>query len=241
MKKMKIIVILLAIAIAMLPITSCATPVAESNDNLSSPDTATLMCSIAGKKVDKELPVEQIEEIMELGNSCSESFLTIYNKFSTEAELEQAFDDVQPFFQALADAELTEKTPEEMTELYQGTRGKIRMRNTGKGLWNGVPTPVMLNVMCGIVAVGTLAVGYAIGTHTLLPTVGLDLLVTAEFTGESSTVGLFGWTQQALLQTFIAFGFVGILLGVYPSGVIIGNIFMTGFAVIAGVIGLTPF
>ncbi len=203
----------------------------------SSDETTVIRCIIDGKKVEKMLPVSTVQNLIEIGDSHKQDFLTIYDKTKTAEDAEQALTNIRPFFQALIDSGLTDKTVDQLNGLYRVIRDKIREprqqqeykpRNDGNaiplGIWNGIPTPMWANTICGIFDVGTCS-GFACGTHTLIPTIGADFFITYYFTGESLTVGAFGFTSaNAAFQVII--GFVGILI--CTPLIMLGPYFMTG-------------
>jgi len=207
----------------------------------STNDTTVIRCIVDGKTVKKELPISTIHNLIELGKSHQKDFLTIYDKTKTSEDVEQAFMNIQPFFQALIDNGLTDKSIDDLKSLYYGIRDKIReprrqslleVNEGGNtrplGIWNGVPTPIWGNVLCGIFDAGSCA-GFAGGTNAVLPTIGIDLFITYGFTGTSITVGLTGGTiAAAAFQVII--GFIGILI-VTPL-VMIGPYFMTGLCIL---------
>lgn len=244
-KGLKLVAIFLIASIALLPVASSIQTTKDRRpDNIT---TANMYCAIQGKKIIKELSIETTNEIYELAKSCDNAFYTIFNKKSTQNEVDDALTEVQPFFQALINAELTDKTTTELTDLYKNLRERVRapLRKTSSnprltGQFNGVPSPVVGNFGCGMFAAGTEAVGWALGSNTVIPTIGVDLLVTGMFTGTSWTLGLIGYATQTLAQVMLAIGFAGILLGVIPSGIILGFIVMIGFAVAAVMSGPAP-
>jgi hypothetical protein len=203
----------------------------------SANEITVIRCIVDGKKVEKVLPVTTIQNLIKMGSSHKQDFLTIYDKTKTAEEVEQAFTNIRPFFQALIDSGLTDKTIDDLNILYRDIRDKIReprqqptlkMKDGGNanplGIWNGIPTPMWANTICGIFDVGTCS-GFACGTHTLIPTIGADFFITYYFTGESLTVGGFGFTSaNAAFQVII--GFIGILL--CTPLIMLGPYFMTG-------------
>ena len=200
-------------------------------------ETTVIRCIVDGKRVEKTLPISTIQSLIDMGSAHKDDFLTIYNKTKTTEEVEQAFTNIQPFFQALVQSGLTGKTVDGLNSLYHSIRNKIRepRRQPGGnpndggdarplGIWNGVPTPAWGNTLCGIFDVGTCS-GFAFGTHTLIPTIGADFFITYYFTGESFTVGAFGFTSaNAAFQVII--GFIGVLI--CTPIVMLGPYFMTG-------------
>jgi hypothetical protein len=200
-------------------------------------ETTMIRCIIDDKKIEKVLPVSTIQTLIEMGRSHQQDFLTIYDKTTTTDEVEQAFATIQPFFQALIDSGVTDKTIDDLNTLYHSIREKIREPRRPQawlpqdggdaqplGIWNGIPTPIWANTVCGIFDVGTCS-GFACGTHTLIPTIGADFFITYYFTGESLTVGGFGFTSaNAAFQVII--GFIGILI--CTPLIMLGPYFMTG-------------
>ncbi len=224
------------------------------NDDLELPPiardevaTAKLVCQIEGEKVIKELPVDTIQEIIELGKSCEQDFYTIYNKWETDHEVDIAFNNIEPFFRALVDSGLTEKSVEDLNELFRDIRNKIGKPRRDPSylylskegaqpslyIWNGIPLPIAANVMCGLYTVGTGVVGYSLGTHTILPGPGLDVWNTWFMTGgNGGSIGFLGATLVAISEFAMTVGFIGILLGVWPSGIIAPFIFQVGLAML---------
>ena len=219
------------LTIALSPMTMAISPVKE----ITTTDTTTVRITIGRQTTEKEMSQNVIKSVMDIGASCKEDFLTIYNKQKTSEEVAQAFENIQPFFQAMIDNDLTDKTIDELNTMYEDIRGKIREpRNklSGNptngpqptGLWNGVPTPIWMNVACGIFDAGT-CTGFALGTHTILPTIGADLFITYAYTGTSTTVGRFGATISAAAFQVIL-GFIGVLIA--TPAIMVGPYFMTG-------------
>ncbi|HVQ00726.1 MAG TPA: hypothetical protein VMT57_04355 [Candidatus Thermoplasmatota archaeon] len=207
----------------------------------SANETTVIRCIVDGKRVEKVLPISTIQSLVDMGSSHKDDFLTIYDKTKTAQDVEQAFTNIQPFFQALIQSGLTDKTVEDLNNLYHGIREKIREprrqpawkpQDGGDarplGIWNGIPTPVWGNILCGIFDVGTCA-GFAGGTNAAIPTIGIDVFITYAFTGTSATVGLAGGTiATAAFQVII--GFVGVLIA--TPLVMIGPYFMTGLCIL---------
>lgn len=234
------IVLFFAILLLTVPLTSAIPIKTEFSTQkntvlISEEETTIIRCSIDGKQIEKELSITTIQEIIEMGKSNKEDFLTIYDKTKSSQEVSVAFENIRPFFQALVDNGLTDKTVDELNTLYHNIRDKIREpRNKpfGRtrdgaqptGLWNGVPTPVWGNVACGIFDIG-LCAGFAFGTHTIFPTIGADAFITYAFQGESITAGALGGTL-ATLAFQVLFGFIGVLLA--TPLIMLGPYFMTG-------------
>ena len=208
-------------------------------------ETAEVICRIGGMEIVKELPVEIIDEILELAKSYEKDFYTIYNKWEKDEQVEVAFDNIQPFFQAVVSSGLTDKSVEELNELFRDIRSWIRKpprdpspiyENKGEDIqpnlyiWNGLPSPFAANAVCGIYTLGAQALGFALGTHTLLPTLGIDAFNTWVMAGNGGTVGMLGFTEVALTEFACEFGFIGMMLGVFPTGVIIPFLLQIGFA-----------
>jgi len=201
--------------------------------SIDSEETTIMLSVINGGRIEKEMSMTSIKNLIGMGASHKEDFLTIYDKTKSAEEVANAFENLQPFFQALVDSGLTEMTVEELNTLYYNIREKIGeprhqpMRNGSAlplGIWNGVPTPLWANIICGQFDVGVCA-GFAGGTHLIIPTVGADIFLTYAFQGTSVTVGGFGYTLAAMGFNFIM-GFVGILL-VLPL-IMLGPYFLAG-------------
>jgi hypothetical protein len=229
----KAIILLLVALLFSAPITSA---VQQPRAHVSS-DTTIVCCIIDGKKIEKEMPIPSMQGLIDMGASHQADFMTIYDKTKTDEEVTQAFKNIEPFFQALIDSHLTDKTVDEMNSLYSNIREKIREprgQTTWKpqesnpeqplGIWNGLPTPIWANAVCGIFDAG-FCVGFAAGTHMLIPTIGADAFITYGFQGTSISVGLFGGTM-AFSAFQVIIGFIGILITL-PL-IMFGPYFMTG-------------
>jgi hypothetical protein len=235
MKRGKILLTFICVIVSILimsPLTSAFIP----KTKIVQP-TEKIHITIGKETVEKELPLDTIEDIIDLGSTCKEDFLTIYDKTTTAEQVEQAFINIQPFFQALINNGLTEKTMEELNDLYHIIRERIQkplhesrqektehQESRPMGIWNGLPTPVWANAVCGIFDVGICA-GFAGGTHAIIPTIGVDAFITYAFQGESLTVGLTGGTF-AVSAFQVIIGFIGILITL-PI-IMFGPYFMTG-------------
>ena len=230
-----VIVLILAIT----PFSYAAAP------EKTSKTTEKIRITVGTETIEKEVSLDTIYTIIELGKQCKEDFLTIYDKTKTIEDVKQAFQNIQPFFAALVDNSLTDKTVRDLNDLYYSIRDKIRapMREQRRaikpqeglqplGIWNGIPTPIWANAICGIFDAG-ICIGFAAGTHALIPTIGTDAFITYGFQGESITVGLAGGTL-AVTAFQVIFGFVGILI-VLPL-IMFGPYFMTGLC--GGMVGI---
>jgi hypothetical protein len=206
-------------------------------------DSQRMFCQIEGNKIIKELPITDVQRISELCNASMQDFLVILNKTMPQEDVDRAFNNLQPFFEALHHYGLTSLTADDFDGLYHDIRSRIKTphRTTDRtsggrmqtlGLWNGAPVPAQLNIACGTLAAGGAAAGWVAGTHTLLPTLGADLFLASAFDGTCITLGVTGATLQNLAQFIVIFGFAGILLGCLPSGLIAGLIFMAGFSLV---------
>jgi len=229
------IVLLVIISLLTIPVAS-AVPQPQSIEK----DTTIVRCFIDGKSIEKEMSFSTIQDLIDMGALLKEDFLTIYDKTKSTEEVTAAFENIKPFFQALVDNELTDKTVNELNDQFYSIREKIREpRHTPVwkpqdnpsnprplGIWNGIPTPVWGNAFCGMFDVG-LCAGFVFGTHTVIPTVGADAFLTYVYQGTSLSLGLSGGTMAALAFNVI-FGFIGILL-VVPL-IMFGPYFLTGLA-----------
>jgi hypothetical protein len=238
-----LVIIVLALLLSI-PIASAGNQSQKCSVEID--DTTIIRCIVNGESLEKKMSVSTIQDLVDLGASYQEDFLTIYDKTKSDEEVTVAFENIEPFFQALIDSELTNKTVDELNTLYYGIREKIREPrrqpvwksqdvDSGArplGIWNGLPTPIWANVVCGIFDAGICA-GFAFGTHTIIPTIGADAFITYGFQGTSITVGGFGGTM-AFSAFQVIFVFVGILLAL-PL-IMLGPYFMTGLC--GGMIGI---
>jgi len=204
-----------------------------------------LLCVIGKHKVVKEMSADIIDSIILLGESKKDAFLTIYNKYATPEAVSKAFDDVQPFFNALVVNGLTDKSVDDLNNLFNDLRCMIKKpKHDPSGPqpcagWNGLPTFVAANAACGIFCADIPAVGFALGTHTLLPTIGVDAFITWTGNGETVTIGCAGYTTSTGPEFGAILGFIGILLA--TPIMIIGGLFMTGFALLYFGVGPEPY
>lgn len=257
-KGLKITALLIIAIMTMVPIASSVQveEPAESSLKALPEETTQLICTIdgidgKGSKAVVELPMGDIESIKELAEASKDAFLVIYNKYSTDEEVTTAFEEVQPLFEALVDNGLTDKSVEELNELFYKIRGKIRkprvnpieyMNDGGAqtcGMWNGIPTPIFPNIMCGIVNIGGSALGFTLGTHSFIPTIGIDLLTMWVDVGETVSIGALGFTTSTGPEFGFITGFIGIMLA--TPIMILGVIFQIGFALTYIGVGPAPF
>jgi len=184
-------------------------------------DTTIIRCIVNGESIQKEMSASTIQGLIDMGASHKENFITIYDRTKSDEEVATAFENIKPFFQALIDKGLTDKTVDELHTLFTNIRENIRQPKykpawesqdgpRPMGIWNGIPTPLWANIICGQFDAG-FCVGFAGGTHLLIPTVGADVFLTYGFQGTSVSVGGFGYTIATMGFNFIL-GFVGILL-----------------------------
>ena len=231
------ITLLFVVLLLSVPIAGAIHQPQNAPSNLE--ETTIILCVVDGKRIKREMPLSSIQDLIDMGGSHKEDFLTIYDKTKSTDEVAIAFKNIKPFFQALVDNQLTDRTVDELNDLYYNIREKIREQRrqpTCKphdgpqplGIWNGIPTPVWANIICGQFDVGMCS-GFAGGTHMLIPTVGADVFLTYAFEGTSVTVGAFGYTLGTVGFNF-CLGFVGILLTM--------PLIMIGPYVLAGMSGL---
>jgi hypothetical protein len=247
-KEVNILGIFSVILIALAPITSATMPtVKEIKPHSLEPiavETTQLLCQIGKQRTIKEMPVDTIKTIIDLGKSEKHAFLTIYNKYSTQEEVDNAFQEIQPFFNAVASNGLTDKSVDDLNTLFHTIRDMIQKPKSDPfgphtlGGWNGLPTPIFGNTMCGIFGADLPAVGFVLGTHTLIPTIGLDLLSTWTGDGETVTIGLAGITTSTGPEFGLIIGFIGVLLA--TPIMITGGLFQVGFAGIYVGVGPAP-
>lgn len=202
---------------------------------------------IGGVYVERYMSQEDMQGLINMGEAGKQDFLTIYDKTKSAEEVAQAFENIQPFFQALIEYKLTGKTIDELNDMFHDIRDKIRLPRNPKwyyhggdggaqpaGMWNGVPTPIFGNMGAGLFNVGASALGFTLGTHTVLPTIGADLLTTWADTGETISIGGAGFTTSTGPEFGLIIGFVGIMLAL-PI-MIVGFIFQVGF--VGGYLGI---
>lgn len=198
--------------------------------------TELVTVKVFGKTLVKEIEYASLKEIVDLGLSCKEDFMTIFYKQTSQEEVTAAFTNVSLFFQTLVDEGFAQST-EELTALFYQLRDRIREpRPQHLGMWNGLPTPLFGNTMCGIASGGYGALGFCLGTHMIFPTIGIDLANMWIGAGETMSVGLAGFTTSTGPEFGITIGFVGILIA--TPLLILGPYLQVGFA--AGYIGVSP-
>jgi len=238
MKSGKTILTVVCFITAILIISPLTCAVAPAVPKYTQKITEKIRITIGTETTEKEVPLDTIYDIIDKGKACKKDFLTIYDKTKSKDDVTQAYTNIQPFFQALIDSQLTDKTVEQLNSLYYSIREKIkepRQQPIWKpgydregpqpaGIWNGLPTPVWANIVCGIFDAGICA-GFAAGTHTIIPTIGADIFITYGFQGTSISVGGFGATL-AVSAFQVILGFVGVLLTL-PL-MMLGPYFMTG-------------
>ncbi len=228
MKRGRRLLTIACLIISILAVTPLTSAVASEIPKVTPKATEKIRITIGTETVEKEVPLDTIKDIIDLGKTCKEDFLTIFNKQLSEDEVAQAFENIKPFFQALADNDLTEKSVDELSEMFHQIRNKIRQpRPRTVGLWNGIPTPIFGNAGAGLFNVGESALGFTLGTHTLFPTIGADILTTWTDIGETATIGGFGFTTATGPEFGLILGFIGIMICL-PI-MIIGFIFQVGF------------
>lgn len=226
---------LVVVLILSIPIVSAAAK--PPTNTIRNTQTTPVLCIIDGTYIEKDVSMTLLGNLCDLGARYKADFLTIYDKTASGNDVAYSLENITPFFEALKESGLTDKTVDEFRMLFYKIREKIyepRRQSLWKpqqeddarpfGLWNGVPTPVWANMMCGIFDAG-LCMGFAAGTHLVIPTVGVDAFLTYGFNGESISVGFFGGTL-AITAFQVIIGFVGILLCI-PL-MMAGPYFMTG-------------
>jgi hypothetical protein len=243
-KEVKLLAIFSVALVVLVPLGS-ASMTSVPKEKIKQNDTAPLLCITGKQKVVRELPVSTITSVILLGESKKDDFLTIYNKYAPPENVESAFKDLQPFFNALVTNGLTDKSAEDLNTLFHNIREMIKKPKHDPfgpqpaGSWNGLPTFLVGNAICGIFCGDAPAVGFALGTHTILPTIGADVFITWAGNGETVSIGGLGFTTSTGPEFGLVFGFIGVLLA--TPMMIVGGMFMTGFAVFYLGIGPAPF
>lgn len=252
-KEVKILGIFSVLLIALAPITSATISTVKeikphtlaSINQPQASETTKLLCQIGKQRIIKEMPIETIKTIMDLGKSEKHAFLTIYNKYSTKEEVENAFEDIQPFFNTLVSNGLTDKSVDDLNTLFHSIRDMIQKPKSDPfgphtlGGWNGLPTFVVANAASGVFCSDLPAVGFALGTNTIVPTIGADVFITWAGDGETVSIGGLGFTTSTGPEFGLIFGFVGVLIA--TPIMILGGMFLTGFAALYLGIGPAPF
>lgn len=243
-KEVKLLAIFSVFLVSLVPLSSAALP-SPPQQKIEQLETTRLVCMVGKQKVIRELPVSVIDSIVLLGTSKKDAFLTIYNKYATSEEVAKAFDDVQPFFSALVANGLTDKSVDDLNELFHEIREMIKKPKRDPfgplpcGSWNGLPTFLVANVLCGVFCADAPAIGFVLGTHTIFPTIGVDLFLTWTGFGETFSIGGLGFTTSSGPEFGLIFGFVGVIIA--TPMMITGGLFMTGFAALYLGIGPVPF
>ncbi len=228
----RILILLTIVLFAVQPIAqslnlSINSPKEKSVDN----ETLKAVCYVISseknrERIIREIPRENYNKIVEMGRSLFKDFMIIYNPDSTEDEVNIAFNNVKPFFTAIINNKLTDKSIDELELLYREIRDKIAKRwqskedkIISKGWWNGIWTPMFLNGGCGIMAEAKRCQGFVIGTHSLIPSIGFDILLTyftTDLTAITYTIGVTGWTAAHGPQMAFNINYLGILFGEIP-------------------------
>lgn len=243
-KEVKLLAVFSVLLIILVPVSS-ASLTAIPHKKGTQQETTKLLCLVGKQKIIKDLPGDLIDSIISLAESKKDAFLTIYNKYATDEAVDKAFEEVQPFFVALVENGLTDKSIDDLNILYRNIREMIKKPPYDPfgpkpcGGWNGLPTFFVANAICGVFCADAPAVGFALGTHTILPTIGADGFITWGGNGETITVGALGFTTSTGPEFGVIFGFMGVLLAT-PIMILIG-MFMTGFAAFYFGVGPAPF
>jgi hypothetical protein len=242
-KEVKLIAVLSVLLLALVPLSSANATSAQQQPQQQ--ETIKISCIIGKQKVNKEISGNMLDSILLLGQSKKDAFLTIYNKYATQEEVTKAFEDVQPFFHTLVVNGLTDKSVDDLNDLFSDIREMIKKPKRDPfgaqpcAGWNGMPTFIAANAICGVFCTDFPAVGFALGTHTIFPTIGADAFITWAGGGETITIGGLGYTTSTGPEFGFILGFIGVLLA--TPGMIIGGLFMTGFAFLYFGVGPAPF
>lgn len=243
-KEVKLLAIFSVFFVSLVPLSSAALPSLPQR-RIEQPEMTQLICMVGTQKVVRELPVSVVDSIVLLGTSKKDAFLTIYNKYATQEEVAKAFEDVQPFFSALVANGLTDKSVDDLNELFHTIREMIKKPKHDPfgpspcGSWNGLPTFLVANAISGIFCADAPAIGFVLGTHTIFPTIGADIFITWNGFGETVSIGGLGFTTSTGPEFGLIFGFIGVLLA--TPIMITGVLFMTGFAAFYLGLGPAPF
>ena len=137
-KGVALIVVILLMALPAASAVTTSTPIA--NKEITLEKTTTIMCNIGGKTISKELPTSVIEGIINMGKAHEKDFLTIYDKTKSPDDVAVAFRNVQPFFQALVDNGLTDRSVREIERSLPHHQRKDTRAETTKRDTEGWPT-----------------------------------------------------------------------------------------------------
>ena len=228
----KILIMLAVVLFAIQPIAQSLIPSVNSpREKPADIQTSKIVCYVISpdrnrEQIVKEIPIEEYNKIVEMGRSLFEDFRIIYDPDSTEDDVNIAFANVRPFFTAIVNNELTDKSVDELEILYREIRNKIteRWQNKedkiiSKGWWNGIWVPAFINGGCGIFAEAKRCQGFVIGTHSILPTLGADILLTyftTDLTAVTGSIGVTGATDANGPQMAFIINYIGILIGEIP-------------------------
>jgi len=231
-KGVKILIVLTTVLFTIQPIAQSINRLNISDEEkLADNDTLKAVCYVISpdknrERTIKEIAKESYNNIIEMGKSSFKDFMIIYNPDSTEDEVNVAFNNVRPFFTTIVNNELTDKTVEELDMLYREIRNKIKERwqNNGekiisKGWWNGIWAPMFVNGGCGIFAEAKRCQGFVIGTHSILPGIGADILLTyftTDLSAITGSIGVTGVTNANGPQMAFIINYLGILFGEIP-------------------------
>lgn len=223
-------IVLMVAALLIVPVVS-ATP----GPSVQTSKTLTVQSLVGREKVTQTMDLSVLHNLIDMGKTHKNDFMTIYDKKASDLDVTVAFANLQPFFQALVDSGLTHKSVSYLNDLYHSIRSKIREPKRAVAwqeavprtcaLWNGIPTPIYTNAICGDFEYGILLGGFCLGTHTVLPTLGVDLFLTYAFAGQQLTLGITGFTE-CTSGFIITFGFIGVLI--CTPGIMVGPYFMSG-------------
>jgi len=231
-KGIKILLVITLVILAIQPITQSLI-ISKNSEPKKIIDNETIktVCMIISpdktcEKIVKQVSRENYNKIIEMGRSLHGDFLTIYNPYSTDVEVNAAFENVRPFFIEIVDNELTDKPVEDLECLYRDIRDKIIEEKEHKGgnkqptgWWNGIWAPMFMNGGCGIFSEAKRCQGFVIGTHSILPTIGFDILLTyftTDLSAMTGTIGVTGATDANGPQMAFIINYLGILFGEIP-------------------------
>lgn len=225
--KGRVFFVLAIVAILLLvPISVGALP----TQNKTTDDTTTVVVQIGKQKIVREMSLQTIKELVELGRACKNDFLVIFNKRSTQEEVDTAFANIQPWFQALVDNGFAKST-QQLNTLFLNIRSRIGGNGYDPsrqplGNWNGFPTPLFGNALCALFSAG-MGIGWSMGSHMIIPTVGVDAINMWAGTDESVTIGVLGFTTSTGPEFGVTFGFAGVMIA--TPIVIVGPFIQVGF------------
>lgn len=246
MNKLKTLAMTIVLLMMVFPMIQATNTTNLKKDVKVEQETIKVFCKtgLSKNKIVKLIPKSDYEELMQMIKNSRNDFLTILNPQKTGNEVETAFQNVRPLFDKIVQLGLVDKTTEDLVNFYRYLRGRVKYtdRNVNNrrtlGMWNGLPTPLTMNMNCGVFVFADPATGYVLGTNTIISGIAVDLFVsytTIDPVATADSVGFLGITHEGGPHSGLIIGFLGVLFGALPSGLMwyisaMGVSFYCGFA-----------